>query len=46
MAFKLSQRSLSRLEGVDDALVAVVTTAIESCCLHRPKSVLGTKFIR
>ena len=29
MAFKLSQRSLDRLEGVDDALVAVVTTAIE-----------------
>tara|TARA_Y100000389_G_scaffold48668_1_gene43981 strand:+ start:3105 stop:3557 length:453 start_codon:yes stop_codon:yes gene_type:complete len=29
MAFKLSQRSLSRLEGVDDALVAVVQRAIE-----------------
>jgi peptidoglycan L-alanyl-D-glutamate endopeptidase CwlK len=29
MAFKLSQRSLDRLEGVDDALVAVVQRAIE-----------------
>ena len=29
MTFKLSQRSLDRLVGVDDALVAVVTTAIE-----------------
>ena len=29
MAFKLSQRSLSRLEGVDDALVAVTELAIQ-----------------
>ena len=28
MTFKLSQRSLDRLEGVDDALVAVVQSAI------------------
>jgi len=29
MAFKLSQRSLSRLEGLDDALVAVTELAIQ-----------------